>query len=304
MAQFVFHLPRSWLGPLGSGVLPFYHALQSGLEARGFEVSLVALDRERVMAQVEADAAFHVVNHGRFEHPRVRNAGIAYVYPFWNMDPRGIRAFSSIGDMEFHPRDIDPEVARPFMRRMRKRLIGGRTSRYEQVADEVALPQGSVAVFLQSEAHRNVEESCFLDRWEMLEAVCSGFDGPVVVKPHPRDVDPLTDALLGEMCARFPHLQRFDGNIHDMLDAAERVVTINSAVGIEAFVHRKPVILCGRADFHHIADEAHSEGEVHALLRSPPRRRAYDKYIWWYFAKQCLSTTQGDLVDRFLERWD
>jgi len=103
----VFHLPRSWLGPLGSGLLPFYAKLTDGLAARDIAFELRALDRETLMDQVAADRAFHVVNHGRFRHPRVLNAGIAYIYPFWNVDPWGIRAFSSIEEAPFDPRAIE-----------------------------------------------------------------------------------------------------------------------------------------------------------------------------------------------------
>jgi hypothetical protein len=81
------------------------------------------------------------------------------------------------------------------------------------------------------------------------------------------------------------------------------VVTINSAVGVEAYLHRKPVILCGQADFHHIADVARDTEELAGLLGREPRKRAYDKFVWWYFAEQCLSTTDPGLVGRFLQRW-
>ncbi len=304
VAAFVFHLPRSWLGPMGSGILPFYQKLGAGLIAGGHEVRQIPLDRETVMDKVAGDDAFHVINHGRFSHPRVRNAGIAYVFPFWNMDPAGIRAFSSIARADFVPSTIDGDVARPFMRRLRKRLIGQRISRYEQPEDMATVPEGCTAVFLQSEGHRIVGETLYLDRWEMLETVCAAAaQGPVVVKPHPRDFDPETGARLEELCARFPQLVVSTANIHDILDAATRVVTINSAVGIEAYLHRKPVILCGQADFHHIADVARSADDLATMLRTEPRRRAYDKFIWWYFGHHCLSTTEPDLVGRFLMRF-
>lgn len=303
MADVVFHLPRSWLGPLGSGLLPFYERLTEGLRDRGVGVAITALNRERVEQQItEEAAAVHVINHGRVQHPRAWNAGIAYVYPFWNMDPAGIRAFSSIGQIRFRPADIDPEIARPFFRQMRQRLLGKRTSRYEQPAGVAPVPQGAVAVFLQSEAHRMVGETCYLDRWEMLRSTCAATDGPVVVKPHPRDQQPETRAMLQDLQSEFPHLEVFDGNIHDALSAARKVVTINSAVGIEAYLHRKPVILCGQSDFHHIADTARSTDDLRQLLQAEPKKRAFDKFIWWYFGHHCLSTTEPDLTSRFMAR--
>lgn len=303
MADFVFHLPGSWLGPFGSGVLPFYARLGAGLTAAGHDVRHIALDRATVPDRVAQGSACHVINHGRVRHPRVRNAGIAYVYPFWNMDPAGIRAFSSIAETAFRPGEIPGDLARPFMRRLRTRLVSGRISRYAQPGAVAAVPQGCVAVFLQSEGHRVVGETLYLDRWAMLETVCAAVPGPVVVKPHPRDSDPQTGDRLAALAARYPHLVVSTANIHDILSACARVVTINSAVGIEAYLHRKPVILCGQSDFHHIADVARAPEELAAHLAAAPRRRAYDKFIWWYFAQHCLSTTEPDLVARFLARW-
>ncbi|MCR8826301.1 capsular polysaccharide export protein, LipB/KpsS family [Pseudosulfitobacter koreensis] len=298
MSKIIFHVPRSWLGPLGGGLMPFYTRLTEGLTALNVPFSMVELDRDTLMAEVEADDAFHIVNHGRFTHPRLLNAGVAYVYPFWNVDPSGIRAFSSIGSQPFNPAQIEAEEARAFFRKLKARLVGARTSRYEQPEEEADLPDGGTAVFFQSEAHRSVGETMYMDRWAMLQAVIDADRGPVVVKPHPRDTDPKTRARLRKMAG----VTVSDGNIHDIIAACDRVVTINSAVGIEAYLHRKPVILCGQADFAHVADEARDPAALIALLATDPARRAYDKYIWWYFAHQCLSTTEPHLVRRFLDR--
>ena len=302
LGHFVFHLPGSWLGLFGSGVLPFYQKLFDGLDARGIAWDTCVLDREKVMAQVEVDDAFHIVNHGRFTHPRVLNSGIAYVYPFWNMDPKGIRAFSSIADMPFRAGDVNGEIARPFFKRLRQRLVMGRTSRYEQPKEVDEIPNESVAIFLQSEGHRIVGETCHLDRWEMVETVLANVDGPVIVKPHPRDQDETTKSHLEQLCQQNANLHISEGNIHDIISAAKRVVTINSAVGIEAYLHRRPVILCGQTDFHHIAQVAHNEQELGRFLQQEKRAKAYDKYVYWYFSQQCLSTNEPQLLDRFLER--
>lgn len=302
MADIVFHVPRSWLGFGGEGLRPFYLRVIDGLKARGIPCDVIMLDRERLPETVAADQAIHVVHHGRYAHPRVRNADVAYIYPFWNFDPKGIRAFSSIAEMAFPQDAIDPDIARPFFRRLRQRMVNGRRSRYDQPDAVSALPPARLAVFLQSEGHRVVGETCYLDRWQMLETACAAIDGPILVKPHPRDRDPATGETLRDFCARYPHLRVSEGNIHDLIAASERVLTINSAVGIEAYLHRTPVVLCGQSDFHHIADVARSEADLSHALGRAPRKRAYDKFIWWYFADQCLNSTDPDLVERVLAR--
>lgn len=298
MAKVVFHVPRSWLRLAGEGVRPFYLRLIEGLEARRIPHRITILERETLAETVAADMSIHIVHHGRFAHPRVRNADVAYIYPFWNFDARGIRAFSSMADAHFPQDDIDPAVAHPFFRRLRQRIVQRRTSRYPQPEGISDVGKVRAAVFLQSEGHRVVGETCYLDRWTMVSGVCEAVDGPIVVKPHPRDDDPATRDGLRDLQARFPHLRVSDGNIHDLIAAADRVVTINSAVGIEAYLHRKPVVLCGQSDFHHVADVARDVDALRDITGRAPRRRAYDKFIWWYFGDRCLDATAPDLADR------
>ncbi|MGR3322438.1 MAG: capsular polysaccharide export protein, LipB/KpsS family [Pseudooceanicola sp.] len=300
--RILFHLPGDWLDGDRAGMLPFYRRILAGLADRGVPHDLVPMDRDALPGQV-GDGNVHILNHARFPHPAVLSAGVAYIYPFWHLDPQGIRAFSSIRDKPFRPGRIDGEAARAFFNRLRGRTVENRSSRYDQPEAPETVPQGCIAVFLQSEGHRIVGETLWLDRWEMVETCLEEAEGrPVIVKPHPRDLDPDTFDRLEELRHRHANLGISLANIHDILAAAERVVTINSAVGVEAYLHRKPVILCGQADFHHIADEARSVAELRAALRAPVPRRAYAKYIHWYFRENCLNAGAPDLTDRFLDR--
>ena len=79
------------------------------------------------------------------------------------------------------------------------------------------------------------------------------------------------------------------------------VVTINSAVGIEAMLHGKPVVLCGHADFHHCAVtvktiDTMEEGVAQALAGDWP----HEAYLYWYFVRHCLSPLRKTLVQDFL----
>jgi hypothetical protein len=303
MTVFVFHLPGSALRDPGL-MKPYYVKVTEGLRARGFDVASVVHDRALVPAQVEADAAFHIVDHGAHRHPRLLNTGIAYVYPFWHLDPWGIRAASSIAEKPFSVDGLDPDEARAFAERLRKRLVTPRRSRYEQPRKRADLPAGSIAVFLQSEAHRGVSETCHLSLREMVKAVIARDDPrPIVIKPHPRDADPATRRFLNRVAGRDARVLITDANIHDILAKAAVCVTINSAVGIEAMMHHRPVVLCGRADFHHCATTVTSAVDLdRALTESGQTDRPYDAYLYWYFGLNCLSAGQPSLVEDFLAR--
>ncbi len=301
-SHIVFHVPADWLTGDRAGLLPFYRRLDTGLTERGVSHEFVPMDRGRLADQV-GDGHIHILNHARFPHPNVFSAGIAYVYPFWHLDPQGIRAFSSIRDMVFRPGRVENAAAQAFFRRLRARMLDKRISRYEQPTDVEAVPRECIAIFLQSEGHRIVGETLWLDRWTMVETCLKAAQGrPVVIKPHPRDLDTATFDRLSALQNDNPNLHISFANIHDILAVAARVVTINSAVGIEAYLHRKPVILCGQTDFHHIADEARTPEALSALLSQAPTARRYAKYLHWYFAQNCLNAGSLDLTDRFLAR--
>ncbi|WP_343081719.1 hypothetical protein [Ostreiculturibacter nitratireducens] len=302
-ARIIIHLPGSVI--LGAEPLKqFYRSLREGLIARGARVEFAIHDRATLPGEVEADEDFHIVDHGNLRHPRVLNTGIAYVYPFWHLDPWGIRAGSSIEAKEFDPQAIDTEAAAEFMEKLRRRQVQKRASRYPQPEERVAFPEGCIAVFLQSEAHRQVEETCHLDRATMVEALLARDDSrPIVVKIHPRDTSAGTRDWLGALAARDGRVIVTEANIHDILASAAVTVTINSAVGIESMIHEVPVVLCGRADFHHAAITVERAEDLDAAIMAAERGEwDFPRYLYWYFRLNCVGSGSGTLIDDVLAR--
>ncbi|OYU16721.1 MAG: hypothetical protein CFE34_19510 [Rhodobacteraceae bacterium PARR1] len=297
------HLPEGQLSP--ESRLPFYARLIDGFSALGGEVFVVRHDRATALARVQDTPGFHILDHGRLRHPRALNAGVAYVYPFWHLDPWGIRAFSSIAAKSFDPATIPNGPARAFVDRLRARLVVGRKSRYAQPQERVALPQGAIAVFLQDESHRDLTETCHLSMDQMLAAVTARDDPrPILIKPHPLDSDATRHRTLRRLARRDPRVQVVAANIHDMIAAASVVVTINSATGLEAMMQGKPVILCGRADFHHVATTVATVAELSVALDAPPRAYDADAFLYWYFRQNCLSAQSPTLVDDVRDAFD
>lgn len=302
-ARIIIHLPGSVI--LGAEPLKqFYRSLREGLMARGARVEFAIHDRAELPAEVAADEDFHIVDHGNFRHPRVLNTGIAYVYPFWHLDPWGIRAGSSIAEKAFDPGRIDGAAAAEFIGKLRHRQIDKRASRYPQPEARAEFPQGCIAVFLQSEAHRQVEETCYLDRGAMLEALLARDDPrPIVVKIHPRDRGEGTRAWLAGLAARDARVITTEANIHDILAAAAVTVTINSAVGIESMIHEVPVLLCGRSDFHHAAVTVERAEQMDAAIGAAERGKwDFPRYLYWYFRLNCVGSGSGTLIDDVLAR--
>ena len=283
---------------------PYYVKLTAGLRDLGIQVDTVQHDRATTLATVERMPGIHIVDHGSLRHPRILNTGVAYIYPFWNLDPWGIRAQSSIARDAFDPASVDPVAAAQFAARLRARLVAARISRYPQPEARADIPKPCIAVFLQSEAHRAVEETCYLTMRQMIAALVARDDPrAIVIKPHPRDQDPQTRAYLARLADRDVRVQVVDANIHDILARAAVAVTINSAVGIEAHLHCVPVVLCGQTDFHHAAATVkHKRGMDAAMARTEATDWPHDQYLSWYFADHCLNAGKPSLVDDFLQK--
>lgn len=283
---------------------PYYVKLIAGLRQMGVRVETVEHDRWTTLATVEATPGIHIVDHGNWRHDRLLNTGIAYIYPFWNLDPWGIRALSSIAALPFDPGIVDSVAAAEFTARLRKRLVERRISRYPQPPEKTDIPKGCIAVFLQSEAHRDVDETCYLSMRQMLAALLARGDRrPIVIKPHPRDADRKTRAYLVRLAARDARVQVVDANIHDILAQAAVAVTINSAVGMEAHLHRVPVVLCGQADFHHAAVTVKDQHDMGAAIaQAEATVWPHDAYLYWYFVGQCLNAGKPTLVGDFLQK--
>ena len=303
MAGFVFHLPAAVLRG-DEAMKPFYRKLLDGLAERGHPVSQIAHDRARLVAQVAAADDLHIVDHGNIRHPQILNTGIAYVYPFWNIDPWGIRALSSVAGKAFDPATVDPVVARGWADRQRRRLIAGRVSRYPQPTARQDLPRGAIAVFLQADAHRAVADTFHLTSAGMIAALLARDDpAPILIKPHPLDPDPGTRARVAAMTAGDSRVRIVDANIHDMLSAASAVVTINSAVGIEAMLHHRGVVLCGHSDFHHAAVTVRTAAQMDAAIaRARAADWPHDAFVYWYLVQNCLNAGSETLVPDFLAR--
>ena len=296
-----FHLPGSVLQDPAL-LKPYYQRLIAGLRDRGHRVRSVLHDRTTTLDTVAATPGVHIADHGSQRHARLMNTGVAYIYPFWNLDPWGIRAQSSIAAQAFDPGSVDADAAAAFAARLRKRLVGQRRSRYPQPQAVTEVPTGCIAVFLQSDAHRQVEETCHLTQRQMLAAVMARDDPrPIVVKPHPRDTDPDTRAYLDRLSRTDARLRVMDANIHDMLARAAVAVTINSAVGIEAHLHRVPGVLCGQADFHHASITVTDARQMdEGIARAEATRWPHDAFLHWYLAERCLNAGAPSLVDDFL----
>jgi len=296
------YLPKKLfeLSPPGGG--RFYTKLQDAFAARGWNVAI--RQRYSIHAGPEYDApGVHFVHQGLVRQPRVFNTAIAYIAPFWYVDPRGVFGESSIGDMVFDAAAEDTADARAFFERLARRNIGRRLTKYPQPGVSPDIPQGCIAVFLQGPS-QPVERAQHCSEALMVERIAAASNGvPVIIKQHPRNHDPATLNAVARIKDRHPNVTLIDAHVHDMLAACRVTCSISSAVSLEGMMHGKPAILFGKTDFHHIAQTVKAAGDVRAALDSATRSAPpFAAYLHWFLQKQCINMGREGWFDRILAR--
>lgn len=305
-ARIVFHLPAKHLNDW-RGRRPFtlFTRIADVLEPRG--ATIEARDRrlgpfQGGPTEFYADGDLHILDTGRARGPGLLNASIAYLPPFWHLDPLGMQAESSIAGKVYDPAKVPQKPAMAFFERMRGRYTHARHSRRAQEMEASDLPQGSIAVFLQGDQPQlNGLTYCTAD--QMLEAVAKGAGGrAVLVKPHPLALEHDSGVIARAIEAGL-QVTPCMANVNDMIAASEVTVSFNSACALEGFLQRKPAILFGPSDFHHfthsVRDPSDFPKALAAALAQKPE--GYAKFLSWYFQHNCLNVTSTDFPAKLLQ---
>ena len=247
------------------------------------------------------DGDLHIVDTGRVCGPGVLNASIAYLPPFWHLDPVGMQAESSIGARIFDPSQVPDKAAAAFSDRMRKRYTLARRSRRAQESGIADLPQGAISVFLQGTQPQE-NGLAYASGEALLRAVAMGSGGrPVLVKPHPLALGHDTE-VIARVLADGLDVTPTTANVHDMISASVATVSVNSACALEGFLQRKPAILFGPSDFHHLVETVRRPedfaGALERVLAQPNVN--HERFLYWYFVRNCLNATGPGFAQKVL----
>lgn len=296
-----FHInPRQAHAWRGKERLAIFTRLAMMCEAHGLTVRALARPwSEMNRGQGEADGNLHIVENGQMRGEGWLNTALAYIQGFWHLDPEGIQAESSAGRAVFDPAAVDKAQAMRFLRRMQRRLVAPRLSRFDQPrALATDLPQGAVALFLQGRSAYHGGR-CSLPMERMILGVAQGAGGrPVVVKPHPQALEEGAVAIAAAV-AQGARVQVTEANVHDVLAACAVTVSVNSAVAMEGFLHRKPAILFGRSDFPSLVIRATDEADFpQALEAALARTWPFAKMLHWYYSQHALELAAPDFEAR------
>jgi hypothetical protein len=234
----------------------------------------------------------------------------------FQLDPRGINAESSLA-RETKPSLHDPEQIKQDLTALRAELFGNGVTGWDQNAGRIggdALRQrlgltrdarvllyvgqvksDSNIIFFSPYFRGNEEALRFL-----TEHLPKDEDWFILGKRHPfgEDDDAAIRRMLGDSGAWLD-----DVHLHDALEAAAAVVSINSSVVFESLLLRKPTILLGRGLFNGKGVAFEYDGENAESLRQflrearPPCGTDMLDYWCWRTAFQWLFRTRPETIE-------
>ncbi|MEZ5714550.1 MAG: hypothetical protein R3D85_04915 [Paracoccaceae bacterium] len=267
--KIVFYLDPGLRESAAQGAHNFLGKIADLGRAAGMEI---AFRDESEAALSDPAREYAVVHMIAPPHENAVTVRRAYFYPFWSIERTEKRWEFDVARAGFDPAAVPAKEAAGFARRWRQKWFG----------DWTVGERGHVYIALQG---RLLEQRSFQSctPLAMVEAVLEhDHTRAVVAGLHPKEhYDPGELAALEDLATRNPRLTVRMGGMEDLLPGCDYVVTQNSSVGFAGYALRRPLVLFGRIDFHHIALKAY---EIGAETPFAPRdhRPDFDAYLWWF----------------------
>ncbi len=292
-----FHAREKLAATLIRGGFRLLGALADHAEASGWGVEVVPYTRETQDLATAQGGHLHIYLEDRpLYAPNAIHAVPSYLRGYWYFDEVGSRNNSTQRLTSFDPRLVADHFAKRFHTRIANQFIGKNFSKFQQVArgSETIAP-GCLAFFAQDfqppRHHRH-----YLTVPQMIAAaIAAKGKRALYIKPHPNNT-PDELAHLASLHAPENGVHITTASIHDLLAACDCALTVTSAVGFEAFLHKKPVVLGGQTDYaqnaitltnpDHLAD---------AIKQSIITHWSYEKFLTWFLRQLCVEDHPNSL---------
>lgn len=293
----------------------FFHArakLANALQKRHFKLLTAFADHARAQdwrveildgppGQHEVAAAFpqhlHVMMEDRpFYARNIFHCVPSYLRGYWFFDQIGSRNNALQRLAPFDAEAIPRRKAERFLAGLAPQFIDANRSKFEQMPRGAeAIEPGCLAFFAQ-DFKPPKHHAHYLTVPQMIKAAIAAKGARALyIKPHPNQS---FDEL--EVLSRYHDPNRgvhvVTASIHDLLAACDCALTLSSAVGFEAFLHRKPVVLGGQVDFWQNAITLSDATKMpQALAAALARDWPHAAFLAWYLQQFCLEDRAEDL---------
>ncbi|MEX0350471.1 MAG: hypothetical protein AB3N15_13695 [Paracoccaceae bacterium] len=296
----VVHATESWYEKLVRGEIDFFEKIAASASENGHKPLLVRAKTVKSRLALTMDHKHIVVGLRKAQRARILHAHTSYLWGFWYLDPKGYYWTSSLAGTQFDAAAIDPGSAKYFFDGVSGHMTRENISRLAQPArSDVPLTPAAATVFLQ-EIDNFKTPVHYLDTPEMIRHTALAIKDRVNVKLHPAQSDQTRPRVL-QLCTEFPNVGVSSENVHELIQASAVTVSQNSAAGFEALMHKRPVVTCGRSDYHHATLVARTGEELQNSVRTAPQALGnfpYEQYFFWFLRENMLEPQKGDFLDR------
>ena len=222
-----------------------------------------------------------LAHHSTFDRRNVWNLKKGYLpgYIYW--DRTGYSGWAEMANSETLFQEsqlVDIGTARQFFDAFAKKYIASGTSKFPQVKmkgrDTPIKPASGPFeapnryVFVACQRPRDTVSKLARIRTEDLPVkVVHAFKNSgykVVIKRHPQEK--LMEGIT--RLAKEPHVMFSQHSIHQIIPKATAVFTVNSGVGFEALLHKKPVYTSGHCDYHWVTRPVHNDKQLKAAVKT------------------------------------
>lgn len=299
----IVHAESGWIDGISAGKFDFFEKLAEMLAAKGVNCGVIPANSP-LSRFLSHDTNVHLLA-GEFREvgERIFHVMPSYIWGFWYVDPAGVHNSASLGSLPFDPAMIDAAAAKHFFDGVSGHMLRENISKFPQPARGDMADAGAVIYLQQVEGFSR--PSHYLTSEEMISTVSRALSGErVYVKPHPQTGKARLDEIV-DFVGKFENAEISNASIHDLTAASRVVITQYSAAGFEALMQKKPVIICGKADYQHATMTARTEGELADLLPQAPIKMQdfpFEKYLYWFLHLNCFEPQSEGFEDQIWEK--
>ena len=284
-----YYLHRSLKQRAESGQHNFINKLNSVLRKEGFDIRFCDDSlSEQIKSRTRSGYSVFLMQEPTTE--RGLTLRLNYFYPFWNIEKTGKRWDWPVAKTPFETAQVPAAEMKKFANQLRRRNF--------DTACENSSRDGFVYVPLQGRllAQRPFQ---YCSPIEMIDALLAHERSRgIVVTFHPKEKYTSEEIQAVHRLERIhPRLTISDQTMVSLLTRCDYVATQNSAVALSGFFFRKPAVLFGRINFHHIAAKVHDLGPKEAIASVGDLMPDYDAYLWWFFQKMSINAGRPDVED-------
>jgi len=292
-------MPLPWIdggGELSTTIATFVRSLLFALGTIGARITprQTRMFQDFEPRRVSPDV-FLFSHHSIGDEPDVCRFKHSYRRGLFGLDPHGYSGYSRLArepSLLRSAETLPPDAALEYAHRLREQVVADNESKFIQPALGGSPPAaGYVLLPLQvpGDTVLRLARGEPLDFYRRVVTETGRLGRRCVVKRHPKCTTPAVTEFLAAAAAR-PHVEIREDSVNQLLPGAERVVVVNSGVGMEALIHGRPTLTFGDCEYAPFTRRIRDLDDVPAALAAPPvfDETAVARFLNLFFEQACV----------------